>query len=99
MSDFNSITQNGRLCDSKGQLSSAQFEVAMRAQLKYYTHRQLCDCIAYGEASEPEIAQVSQVSIHMCWPDKIFVRKSLQTRLRAFDPDVRSIDFCAGQDP
>ena len=34
-----------------------QFETAMRAQLKYYTHRQLCDCIGHGSASESEIAQ------------------------------------------
>ena len=27
-------------------------------QMKYYTHRQLCDCIAHGEASESEVAQV-----------------------------------------
>lgn len=60
MSDFNSITQSGRLCDSKGQLSAMQFEVAMREQMKYYTHRQLCDCIAHGEASESEIAQVCE---------------------------------------
>jgi hypothetical protein len=64
MSDFNSITQNGQLCDSKGQLTASQFEIAMRAQLKYYTHRQLCDCIAHGEASESEIAQVELASVH-----------------------------------
>ena len=31
---------------------------AAAAQMKYYTHRQLCDCIAHGEASESEVAQV-----------------------------------------
>lgn len=34
MSDFNSITQNGLLCDSKGQISVSQFETAMRAQVE-----------------------------------------------------------------
>jgi hypothetical protein len=42
-SDFVAFTRGGKLCDRRGQLGSAEFEVAMRDQMRLYTQSQLAN--------------------------------------------------------
>ena len=42
-SDFVAFTRGGTLCDRKGQLGLAEFELAMREQIRLYTQSQLAN--------------------------------------------------------
>ena len=42
-SDFVAFTRGGALCDARGQLGLAEFELAMREQIRLYTQSQLAN--------------------------------------------------------
>jgi hypothetical protein len=42
-SDFMALTQGGKLCDDQGELGLAEFEQAMRGQIRLYAQGQLAN--------------------------------------------------------
>jgi hypothetical protein len=61
--DFASITSNGLLCDEKGMLGAAEFEAAMRKEIRRYAQRQLADALSHEKFTIAESAQL--VSLKM----------------------------------
>ena len=51
-------TQDGELCGVTGTLSAAQFEAAMRHQLRLFAGRRLSDYLAHSCSAEAERAPV-----------------------------------------
>jgi hypothetical protein len=61
-SDFASITDNGRLCDPAGNLGAAEFEAAMRTQLRRFAQRRLADSLVHI-SSGPEFAHLAALKL------------------------------------
>ncbi len=57
--DFASITANGLLCDDKGMLGAAEFEAAMRKEIRRYAQRQLADALNHEQFTVAEFAQLA----------------------------------------
>ncbi len=55
--------QDGALCSEDGRLYAAQFEAAMRLQLRQYAGRRISDYLYHGRGSEAEHNQVERNSI------------------------------------
>jgi hypothetical protein len=55
-----SFWQDGALCSEGGRLDAAQFEAAMRHQLRQYAGRRISDFLYHGRGGEAEHAQVNR---------------------------------------
>ena len=51
-SDFIAMTNNGALCNSRGQLGPAEFERVMREQMLYYTQSRLSAASEFWNTSD-----------------------------------------------
>jgi hypothetical protein len=51
--------QDGTLCSESGRLNGAQFEAAMRHQLRQYAGRRISDFLYHGRGGKAEHAQVT----------------------------------------
>ncbi len=56
-SDFDTITQNGVLCNDKGEIGWKQFEGIMRHQITLYMQTQLTNFSSYRTSDEIEFTQ------------------------------------------
>ncbi len=54
----NDAWQDGALCSKSGRLDAAQFEAAMRHQLRQYAGRRISDFLYHGRGGNAENAQV-----------------------------------------
>jgi hypothetical protein len=61
--DFASITSNGLLCDDKGMLGAAEFEAAMRKEIRRYAQRQLADALNHEQFTVAEFAQLATLKV------------------------------------
>ena len=61
--DFASITSNGQLCDEKGMLGAAEFEAAMRKEIRRYAQRQLADALNHEQFTVAEFAQLASLKM------------------------------------
>ncbi len=52
--------QDGTLCSADGRFDAAQFEAAMRHQLRQYAGRRISDFLYHGRGGEAEHAQVNR---------------------------------------
>jgi hypothetical protein len=53
------LLQDGALCSECGRLNAAQFEAAMRHQLRQYAGRRISDFLYHGRGGNAENAQVN----------------------------------------
>jgi hypothetical protein len=61
--DFASITSNGLLCDERGMLGPAEFEAAMRKELRRFAQRQLADALSHELFTPAEFAQFAALKM------------------------------------
>ena len=62
-SDFASVTDSGRLCDAAGNLGAAEFEAAMRGQLRRFAQRRLADALVRCGDGHVEFAHLAALKL------------------------------------
>ena len=93
-SDFASITDNGALCDGRGQLGPAEFEAVMRRQIRHLAQARLALDADAGGARTPDEAEFMQFgTLKLMFMEQTRaeaelreVRAGLRAILRRLDP-------------